>query len=537
MLHTWSLAVEEQFYMIYPVILIFASRLGGRVLAIFLTFLALVSFVLAEYLSGTSPATAFYLLPSRAWELLIGALSALSLSSERRWELPQYLKEVLSLLGFGAILFGVVTFSRVTPFPGIYALLPVLGAALIILCAWPETWVGKLLGSRILVGLGLISYSTYLWHQTLFAFARNVMIYSPGNAMLLGLSLLSIILGFVSWRYIEAPFRDKAKVKGLYIILLTAILSIGFIAFGLLGHVTSGFEERVDTQVRAIERERLDKRRVREALSGCRTTSLKEGNSCILGEGKLEGAIIGDYHARQLAVPFSSLFLDETGALLISANNGCPPIQNVYRADLGAEHRCFEANQQLFEYILASPDLKFVILTARWTIYYKRKRFDNLEGGDEEGTDVILELTDSAGNKLRHTEEIRKAQLLQQYQSSIQLLLDRGLKVFLIYPTPEVGLDVPKSMAKARFLQNHDLRIDTSYELFKGRNREVLELFDHLPETPNLVKIRPDRLICNIQQGRCSTQFNNRILYADDDHLSYFGSELIAREIGKIIPW
>ncbi|MBK9947776.1 MAG: acyltransferase family protein [Nitrospira sp.] len=213
LLHTWSLGVEEQFYVLFPLVLMFAWRMGRRRIVRLVAVVALLSFALAVYLSSTKPVAAFFLLPTRAWELAVGSLIAFYLEANERDRIPLVLKQVLSLIGFGLIVVGVLTLSKETPFPGVYALIPTVGAGLIIVFALPDTFVGRLLMSKVLVGVGLVSYSAYLWHQPLLAFARHRSLAEPDEVVVAGLVALAFGLAYVTWRYVETPFRRGALIS------------------------------------------------------------------------------------------------------------------------------------------------------------------------------------------------------------------------------------------------------------------------------------------------------------------------------------
>lgn len=256
LLHTWSLAVEEQYYLIFPLLLLALLRIGRTWAIIILALACVASFVAAQIGSLLDPVKAFYLLPTRAWELLIGALISLQCFGRKMvWMHSEIatkaINEGASLIGLGLIASGVFIFDQTTPFPGIYALLPTVGAALIILCATSETLVGWLLGRRLLVGIGLISYSFYLWHQPLFALARY---WKPGVKWyeLLLLAGLAGLLAYLSWRYVERPFRNKASVSRKQIVVFSATGSVLLALFGLLGHVSEGFTDRYSPHDQAL---------------------------------------------------------------------------------------------------------------------------------------------------------------------------------------------------------------------------------------------------------------------------------------------
>jgi peptidoglycan/LPS O-acetylase OafA/YrhL len=162
LLHTWSLAVEEQYYLFFPLFLILTWRLNKRWILMLLTVGGVASLAIAQWASTAKPAAAFYLLPTRGWELLIGAFAAFYLSKPNRKEFTRGVAEICGWIGLALIVASIGTYSKTTPFPGFYALAPTFGAVLIILFASEKTQIGKLMGNRAFVGIGLISYSAYL---------------------------------------------------------------------------------------------------------------------------------------------------------------------------------------------------------------------------------------------------------------------------------------------------------------------------------------------------------------------------------------
>lgn len=249
LLHTWSLAVEEQYYIVFPLLLLAVWRFGRRwLLASFVVGL-LLSLIASEFGVIHSPAATFYLLPTRGWELLMGAIAALHLSGHvqatARW------REVPASLGVLMLAYGVLMFGKSTPFPGFYALVPTVGALLIILYADAQTYAGKLLGSRALVGVGLISYSAYLWHQPLLAFARHR--FGELNAVAVGVVLaLTFALAVVSWRFVEKPFRDRTRVGTRPLWAASAVGAAVLVACGWFGSAQRGFIDHYAEEDRYI---------------------------------------------------------------------------------------------------------------------------------------------------------------------------------------------------------------------------------------------------------------------------------------------
>lgn len=242
LLHTWSLAVEEQYYIFFPLFLIVMWRLGKRWIMLAFVILAIMSLALAQWLVYRDAAAAFFLLPTRVWELLFGALVALYFNRNGDARFDPRVSQVLSLVGLGLITFSVFAFSEETPFPSLYALAPTVGAVLIILFTQPGTLVSAILGHRLVVGIGLISYSAYLWHQPLLAFARHRSISAPSPVEMGILCLVTIPIAYLTWRYVESPFRNKKRVSRRFIFASSGVVAACFIAIGLLGHLKNGYE-------------------------------------------------------------------------------------------------------------------------------------------------------------------------------------------------------------------------------------------------------------------------------------------------------
>lgn len=233
LLHTWSLAVEEQYYLLFPLFLILAWRFFRRWIVELLATIGLASLLVAQWAAYHKPKADFFLLPTRAWELAIGAVIALYLAGDRKAAVPPKAGQALSFVGLLLILVSVFALNSDTPFPSVYALLPTVGAALIILVGTADTWAGSLLGGRIPVGIGLISYSAYLWHQPMLAFARH-MVSEPSALLRIILCLIAFLLAFLSWRLVERPFRERKRFSRAAIFRFSAIGSAVLLSIGLV---------------------------------------------------------------------------------------------------------------------------------------------------------------------------------------------------------------------------------------------------------------------------------------------------------------
>ena len=240
LLHTWSLAVEEQYYLLFPPALWAAMRFGRRTALGMIVLAALVSLGMAVLLDMT-PESRFFLTHTRVWELLVGSLCAWLMLYQ-----PKQPNQVASGLGLGLIILSIFVLNHDTPYPQ-FAAAAVLGTALIIIFGRTGTLVARVLSLRWMVGIGLISFSAYLWHQPLFAFARITTIGPPPDWIMVLLAVISIGLAALSWRFVEQPFRGSpARVLPKRALLFAASLA-GIMTFSLLGwygHEKEGFPDR-----------------------------------------------------------------------------------------------------------------------------------------------------------------------------------------------------------------------------------------------------------------------------------------------------
>jgi len=238
LLHTWSLAVEEQYYILFPVFLFLAWRHSKGKIFWLMFALSVISLSLSEWGWRNNATANFYLAPSRAWELLAGSMAAFIVRKRGVRS-----NESLSIIGFLAILFSIVVYDEDTPFPSLYSLVPVVGVVLVVLFADKKTCVAKILSNRVFVSVGLISYSAYLWHQPFFAFARIKSIEEPGYIVFSCLIFATFLMAYLSWKYVEQPFRNKLRFSAKYIFSFSAFSSVLFIVIGSIGYVTNGFEK------------------------------------------------------------------------------------------------------------------------------------------------------------------------------------------------------------------------------------------------------------------------------------------------------
>ena len=248
LLHTWSLAVEEQYYIVFPVLISSLWFMGKKKLTILIAAAALISLSFAQYLADTGRANFnFYLIFSRGWELLFGSLIALLSLPEK--DIKNSWREILGFTGLALIVYAIVFFDQSTPFPSIYGLIPVLGTCLVIIAANATSLVGRFLSHKFLVYIGLLSYSLYLWHQPILAFIRLKTIGEPSTLVLFAAILATFIAAYISYIFIEKPLKNKQRFPRRFIFQSSLIAIIAATSIGLAGSLSGGFPSRFDQHI------------------------------------------------------------------------------------------------------------------------------------------------------------------------------------------------------------------------------------------------------------------------------------------------
>jgi peptidoglycan/LPS O-acetylase OafA/YrhL len=368
LLHTWSLAVEEQFYLLLPPILLLGWRLGKKpLIAVFIICTTVASLIISW--RGAS----FYLLQPRAWELLVGGLLYFA-PFNRKCE-SQLIKELAATLGLVLILGSATLYAPSTKFPGLAAVAPVFGAALFI---WPgghdnqKPFINRATSWQPFVFIGLISYSLYLWHWPIITLANFL---SPSPISYLGrvfLGLFSCGVAYVSWRAIEIPFRARRVMKSRRSLFGGSCIAFACLSiFGLRIYYADGISSRLPTQASILDRtSRIDLSYIFEMES-------KDfpGNLHILGQANTPPRILvwGDSHAMSLVPAIEVVAHRAKISLSVATHSDTAPLLGLFsrRGDLYREDFC----ATVFNYASSSIPIKTVVLIANWGRYLDDSNF------------------------------------------------------------------------------------------------------------------------------------------------------------------
>lgn len=343
LLHTWTLSVEEQFYLFFPVTLYLLYRWTKGKVNAWLIVLAAASFALNIWATQHKPVVAFYWIMPRAWELLSGALLAMKAVPPLR---NRVVREFAGLLGLGMIIGAVRLRIEGASFPGYIVLLPCLGTWLVIYAgeAGPSL-VRTLLSFRPLVFIGVISYSLYLWHWPIIVFSRHLPIQIPGNAEIPFVLVSSVALAFFSFEYIERPFRGvRSPFSRRQIFAFGFAASIGTVVFGSAALLSRGLPERYDPQTRQVVESNLERMNDDDQPESCtnwktEVRSLADINFCGLGSQKLHKIMFwGDSHVGQLYPAIENLYKEgelRDRGVVMAIGAGCLPDEYLNRASEG----------------------------------------------------------------------------------------------------------------------------------------------------------------------------------------------------------
>lgn len=483
LLHTWSLAVEEQFYLIFPLLLVVLARSKKPVQLKTICVLGLASFALSIYGSYSYTSATFYLLPTRAWELLIGAFLAMMrghLHSSRG------VRETTGWIGLAFVCLPIFLYDEGTPFPGFAALPPCLGAALVIYSSESKrSFVGRLLSLKPVVFVGLISYSLYLWHWPLLVFSH----YLAGNQkwpIRVALLVVGIALAVISWKFVETPFRNfQIFRRRSHLFCFAAVSIAALLILGFTVDYGNGFPSRFSQEALHYASGRND-HAFREGTS---LEQARAGQFVELGSGGVDQPISvliwGDSHAMGITSVIDDLCRHFSRRGIQAAQHGVPP---VLQATASSRVGSPSFGDSVLSFVIERKIMN-VIITGHWKFYARSDEF--------------------------------KSNLV----STVNTLLASGVRVYLLKDVPDQGFDVPRVAALvSKYGGDLDL-LGVSREKHATANIQLEQTFDKISQM-GATLLDPAEYFLN-SNGLYGAVRNNQAFYTDGNHLTVAGARLL----------
>ncbi len=524
---TWSLSVEEQFYLFFPPVLLLIRRYKvstGAALAA----LTAASLLASVWMTSRNPTTAFFLLPSRAWELGVGALLAHydSRAALARHALPAWVKQALGGAGLLAVVVAITAYDGTTAFPGIAAALPVFGTAMLI--AANGSLVNRvILGNKALVFIGLVSYSWYLWHWPMLSFARLVADRPIGLDTALTLVALSFLLAIASWRFVEQPFRTTkaGDVKTLwrYGAATAAMLAVGV---GLAAG--RGWPQRLPDEFVAIERGAPIPGD--PCLAGYGQSALNLSPACVTGAARGSMALIGDSHAAAMAAGLRAMAAQAGIGFTQLTKASCPALKGVTRHMLNQplhERECASFNQAVLARVRDDASINIVVIAGYWSAPFAQEdagqRF-TLDG--QPGANV--------------TPEQSRQYLRDGLAATVGMMTAAGKTVLLVKDVPMFNFDPVRAVAAALIPPRKLLATalgmapagdgHTAADSLLTNKIDVASAYidDIGRQYPRITLVNPAATLC--ADGRCSYSGRADLYYVDFQHLSEAGGRVMLNQ-------
>ncbi len=520
-LHTWSLSVEEQFYIIYPVFLLFCFKFFKNKLFLLLLIISIFSLILAQWGSANFSILNFYSLPTRIWELFCGGMLAKIEIDSKNLSISKY-SNILSLVGVISVIYSFTFFTNDTLHPSALTLIPVLGTMMIIWYSNKKNIVTNLLSNKFLVGLGLISYSLYLWHYPLFSFAELLNLIENFTHKFTVI-ILSVILSIMSYFLIEKPFRNKSSItnKKLFFFLFIPIVSI--VIFSYSSYKEKGFPNR--SQIVFKDEFKNKPWDLLKDING--SCHLRTDNFCNFNPEGKNGTVflVGDSHMITMGKPLSDQLTKNNYNFISLTNGGCyyfPKFDYVNSKTTEVMFGCDQKYQKKRKKMILDAHNPIAIIGGNLNRYLSNEDVNSKKSEFKFiNNDFSLE---------------------ESLKTSILELLNNNVKVILIYPIPEVPWDPLKKIFSSSNSRNFNEvkkyistnNITTSYKSYEVRSINSFKLLNNI-EHKNLFKVFPHKIFCDYTNiYECYIHNEKNIFYFDSEHLSIFGANMLAKPILEI---
>ncbi|HET9954177.1 MAG TPA: acyltransferase family protein [Polyangiaceae bacterium] len=517
LLHTWSLSVEEQFYILFPIYLWLARRYLGRHFLKVTCALTLGGFALSAWGVAYHPRAAFFLAPTRAYELLCGALVALGVFPRPSRPL---IRDGLSLVGLVLIGFAYLFFNSHTPFPGVAALAPCAGTALVLWAgSESSSWAGRVLSARPLVMVGWISYSLYLWHWPVLVLAEYWNIFKLGPWGTTACLAAALGLAVLSYRWIERPFRSGNALLAARAPLFRAALAAMAVtvAVGGYGTLTHGAPGRFG--------ERPVAHFVGSNWPVCVRGALplaQSGEVCTVGDKSdlaPSVAVWGDSHADALASAVAEVGRSLHRGILYLSKPGCPPLVDVQKVspdDGVSETQACEAHTaRALEILEQKREVATVVLVARWPYYAQGVGF----GADRNHVVRLYSRQDHSA--------LSEQGVGRSLEQTVQRLIGMGKRVLLVEPFPEFAHPVADSLARAALYGKDPTFLRVDETRVSERNRALGEVVRRLEGSVGFRFLRMRDIFC--RERVCQPFEGDTPFFVDNNHLGAIGT-------GRVVP-
>ena len=512
LLHTWSLAVEWQFYLLLPLALPAAWkwRPGRRPLIVVVAVGLLASLGLSVVATPLLPTAAFYLLPTRAWEMLAGGLVYLLVN---RWVLTAPQRTALEAAGIALVMGSFAGFDAASPWPGWRALVPVLGTAAVLLAA---RQVSAWTGNPAAQWLGTRSYSLYLWHWPIVVALTYLQWQDDPRAIAAGL-FLTLILGDLSYRLVETPARvhlSRLRMGWGAVALLGTAMAVAAPGVGV--RVKEGVPGRFSPAIERMQQGALDKNPRRNE---CWIATGSVSPSCMHGGSRLGAIVMGDSHANSLVSAVVANAPDIGMGVMEWSYSGCPTLEKV--TSRWPERNCGGYNEWMMQQLKNVPrDIPLVMV--------------NLHGLYAIGENGNPKLINGPWVYLSRPYLNSEPEFLKEYANAISQMacrLARDHRVYLVRPIPEMGVEVPKAMSRAMlFGQPKDISVALAD--YHQRNAFIWAAQDAARDQCGVKILDPLPYLC--PDGRCLGVKNGRSLYYDENHLSEYGNKLLVPMFAEV---
>ena len=500
LLHTWTLSVEWQFYIIYPLILVAMRKfLSIKTMKLTILVATLLAFIFCVYSTYKWPNASYFLLSARAWEMLIGGVAYLY-----PFTLQEKKKKLVEVIGLALVIGSYFLISAENAWPGYLALFPVVGSFLIIQAQRNDSWIT---GNLVFQKLGTWSYSIYLWHWPLV-----VIIYTfelPEYYIYLGMAL-SILLGFLSYKYVEKinfprsfpTLLSYLKCKPIYIAGIVGVL-------GSYLFITNGFERHYPDNVLLVSNEANNKN----------PYSCMADNKfpCYIGEkNNIKAIIVGDSHADALTTSLASAYDLKKEGIVALTKASCPFILNI---QVFEEYKCLEENIKRMEFLKNNYANVPIFWVARTGVYIYGQldpsRIKNIQD-----TQPLIYFT----KKYTSVEPALLGELEKNLNTTIREAA-KNRPIYLVLPTPEMTFNVPRVVSKELLLGNRNSEPFRSEELYLKRNEPIIEIIKKVGASNNVKVLDPTDYLCD--SGKCNALYKGRPIYYDGDHMSEYGNKLL----------